>query len=126
MQTFGELLGGEILSARERRGWTQLAVSEIAFGDHQGERRIRDYELGKVARPQPKVYLPICDALGISRRRISELKSISGDTRGINQVEIAKLRLFHSALCLVVLLAMWGMHMTHRRSCSYRTDGQAP
>ena len=90
--SFGELLGLEILDAREAKGWTQLALAELAFGDHQSERRIRDYELGKVKRPQAKVYLHICDSLGISRQRISELKSISGDARAINRAEIAEIR----------------------------------
>ncbi len=92
MASFGELLGAEIRAMREEKGWSQLSLSEIAFGDHQGERRIRDYELGKVSRPQAKVYIHICDAVGISRKRLAELKQLSGDNRAINRAEIDELR----------------------------------
>ena len=92
MASFGELLGAEIREARNSKGWTQLALSEVAYGDRQAERRIRDYELGKVKRPQAKVYKHICDALGITARRISELKSIAGDAKAVNLAEVSELR----------------------------------
>lgn len=90
--SFGELLGVEIREARETKEWTQLLVSELAFGDHQGERRVRDYESGRVKRPQAKVYMPICEALGISRRRIAELKALAGDAKALNLAEIEELK----------------------------------
>lgn len=90
--SFGELLGVEIREARESKEWTQLLVSELAFGDHQGERRVREYESGRVKRPRAKVYMPICEALGISRRRIVELKALAGDAKALNLAEIEELK----------------------------------
>jgi transcriptional regulator with XRE-family HTH domain len=88
-QTFGVLLGLEIREARESRGWTQLARAETAFADPHAERRIRSYETGEVGRPQAKVYMPICDALGISRQRIGELKAMAADAKAVNDSDVA-------------------------------------
>ncbi len=90
-ETFGILLGRAIREARESKGWTQLALAERAFADPAKERRIRDYESGKVANPQPKVYAALCDALGLSRAQISALKSQASNARQQDNSEIAEL-----------------------------------
>ena len=98
MPSFGELLGLEICEAREALGWTQIFVAEKAFADdnpdtwEQYVRRIGDYENGKVKRPQVKVYQPLCDVLGITRRRIGELKAQAADAKSVSDDDIAALR----------------------------------
>lgn len=92
MQSFGELLGAEILEAREAQHFTQLSLAEEVFDDENYVRRIGDYETGKVKRPQAKVYRPICDFLGISAQRIGELKALAADAESVTDNELADLR----------------------------------
>ncbi|MBB96311.1 MAG: hypothetical protein CML68_17170 [Rhodobacteraceae bacterium] len=98
MPSFGELLGSEICEAREALGWTQLVLAEKAFEEENPDtwdqyvRRIGDYENGRVKRPQVKVYQPLCDVLGITRRRIGELKAKAADAKSVSDYDIAALR----------------------------------
>lgn len=105
MATFGELLGAEIREVRTGKSWTQLALAHRAFepeSAESGERRIREYESGKVKRPQSKVYVPLCDALGITHRRIGELKALSGDTRAVNLAEIDEIKRENGSLAIAL------------------------
>lgn len=92
MASFGELLGAEILEAREAQRLTQLALAEEVFDDENYVRRIGDYETGKVARPQAKVYRPICDFLGITSQTIGALKAQATDAKSVTDDELLTLR----------------------------------
>lgn len=92
MASFGELLGAEILEAREAQRLTQLALAQEVFDDENYVRRIGDYETGKVARPQAKVYRPICDFLGITSKTIGTLKAQATDAKTVTDDELLALR----------------------------------
>ncbi|ASP21913.1 tetratricopeptide repeat protein [Antarctobacter heliothermus] len=92
MASFGELLGAEILEAREAQRLTQLALAQEVFDDENYVRRIGDYETGKVARPQAKVYRPICDFLGITSKTIGALKAQATDAKSVTDDELLTLR----------------------------------
>lgn len=92
MASFGELLGAEILEAREAQRLTQLALAQEVFDDENYVRRIGDYETGKVARPQAKVYRPICDFLGITSQTIGALRAQATDAKTVTDDELLALR----------------------------------
>lgn len=92
MASFGELLGAEILEAREAQRLTQLALAQEVFDDENYVRRIGDYETGKVNRPQAKVYRPICDFLGITSKTIGALKAQASDAKTVTDDELLALR----------------------------------